>query len=77
MDPTKGMQEYIELSSIVTDDNEIRIQAVLKNTSKSRTFRCNTDMPFGKDAQILKSVSPLLSGAKMFFVMACYTRRQT
>ena len=36
MDPTKGMQEYIELSSIVADDNEIRIQAVL-----NLTFRLN------------------------------------
>jgi hypothetical protein len=71
MDPTKGMQEYIELSSVVADDNDIRIQAVLKNTPKKRTFRCNTDMPFGNDAQILKSGFPLFSGSEVFFVMVC------
>jgi hypothetical protein len=50
MYPTKGMQEYIELSSVVADDNEISIQAMLKNAPKKRAFSCNTDMPFGKDA---------------------------
>ena len=71
MDPTKGMQEYIELSSVVADDNEVRVQPVLKHAPKKYAFCCNTDMPFGNDAQFLKSVFPLLSGSEVSVIMVC------
>ena len=51
VDPTQSVLEKVELPRIVAYDDQLFVEAVLKDTAYKRTFGGDTHMPFRGDIQ--------------------------
>lgn len=62
--PAEHVGEHVELPSVVAEDRDVRIEAVLDHGTDERAFRRDPDMAGARDSQLRQMREPVLLGRK-------------